>query len=219
MNIKKRHAMFNLLLCIITLGIYTFVWIATLTNDSNKICPEKATASGGKAVLLFIFTFGIYGYYWYYKLGRKVYEKNFKSGFMELFFYIIGLGLITLALTQTEVNTYAPKEADRPKQRKCALSVFLSIITFGVYFTYWYLHVTDESNTLATSETELPYADTCSLLSIVSLHWYNVYWAYKLSKTLNMKTGLCVFFSIFLNIGNLVYAQRRLNAYVATQIA
>ncbi len=219
MNIKKRYAALNLLLCVITLGIYSFYWIYTLTEDSNKICPEKATASGGKAVLLFIFTFGIYGYYWFYKLGRKIYEKNFKSGAMELFFYIIGLGIFAMFLTQTEVNLYAPKEYDLPRRRNCVLSTLLSIVTFGIYYIYWYLRITDESNCLATEENKLPYADTCYCLDVISLHYYNVYWAYKLSKTLKMRTGLCIFFSLFINLGNLIYAQRRINAYLTTQIA
>lgn len=218
MNIKKRYAMLNLLLCVITLGIYAFYWIYTLTEDSNKICPEKATASGGKAVLLFIFTFGIYGYYWYYKLGRKVYDKSFKSGAMELFFYIIGLGILVLALTQTEINTYAPAELNLPRKRNCGLSAFLSIITFGVYSLYWYLRLTDESNTLASDENKLYDGDTCAMLNAVTLHYFNIYWAYKLSKTLKMKTGLCIFFSIFINLGNMIYAQRRINAHLAAQI-
>lgn len=219
MNIKKRYAIFNLILCFITLGIYRYYWIYTMTEDSNKICPEKATACGWKAILLFIFTFGVYGYYWFYKLGHKVYAKNYKSGALELFLYIIGLGYIALFLTQTEINTYASAECTLPRKRNCFVSTLLSIITFGVYRVYWHLRIIDESNRLATPKTKLFEPDECALISYATLGFFVIYWAYKLSKTLKMKTGLCIFFSIFINLGNHIYAQRRINAYLETQIA
>lgn len=195
MQIKKRFVWMNILFCILTLGIYSIYWLYTLTEDSNKISPEYATASGGKAVLLSIFTFGIYGYYWHYKLGLKTYRK-FKSGLMELLFYICGLGFLNYVLCQTEINTYADIPNDVPKKRNTAVCVLLSIVTLGIYFAYWKMRITEESSNICP-EYPLPNGDTCHTFTLISLGFYRIYWAYKIAKKLNLSVRLCIALSFF----------------------
>ncbi len=215
MQIKKRFVWMNVIFSLLTLGIYTLYWIYTLTEDSNKISPEHATASGKKAVLLTIFTFGIYGYYWHYKLGLKTY-RQFKSGFMEVCFYIIGLGFLNLILSQTEVNTYADIPNNQPTKRNIAVCVLLSIVTFGVYFLYWQLRLTEESNNISP-EPKLPNGDTCHTLILVSLGFYRIYWAYKIAKKLGLNSTLFAVLSIFpyLPIVTLALAQSEINGVYA----
>lgn len=215
MQIKKRFIWLNILFCVITLGFYGIYWFYTLTEDSNKISPEHATASGGKAILLSIVTLGIYGYYWHYKLGLKTY-RQFRSGAMELFLCIIGLGFLNFILCQTEINTYAEIPDNIPKKRNIALSIFLSFITLGVYYLYWRLSIIEESNTICP-EIKLPNADTCHTLSLVTLHIYSLYWGYKVAKRLGLNASLCVFLNIFAEIVTLAIAQNKINKEYAVE--
>lgn len=102
MNIKKRNVALAILFTIITFGIYGIYWFVCLTNDSNTICPEKKTASGGLAFLFSIITFGIYGLYWNYKLG----DKLTGSGALYLILSIFGFGWINYILAQSEINKH-----------------------------------------------------------------------------------------------------------------
>ena len=63
----------------------------------------EATASGGMAVLFTIITFGIYSFYWAYKLGKKVGD----SGALYLVLNLFGLGIVNYALAQSKINAAA----------------------------------------------------------------------------------------------------------------
>lgn len=210
MQIKKRFIWLNILLCWVTLGIYSIYWFYTLTEDSNKISPEHATASGGKAVLLNIVTLGIYGYYWHYKLGIKTY-KQFHSGTLELFLYIIGLGFINYILCQSEINKYADVQNRVPTKRSLPISILLSIVTFGIYGAYWQMSITEESNTVCP-EIKLPNGDTCQTFSVISLGFYDLYWANKVAKRLQLNVALCVVFALLCPVVTLAVAQHKINA-------
>ncbi|MBD5631685.1 MAG: DUF4234 domain-containing protein [Clostridia bacterium] len=108
MNIKKRNVGLAILFTIITLGIYGIYWYVCLTNDSNKIAPDKKTASGGLAILFTIISFGIYGYYWNYKLG----DKLTGSGTLYLVLFIFGFGWVNYILGQSEINKHADTNND-----------------------------------------------------------------------------------------------------------
>lgn len=97
---KKRSIGLAILFTIITFGIYGIYWFICLTNDSNSICPEKATAKGGLAFLFTLITFGIYDFYWNYKLGQKLTG----SGTLYLILSLIGFGWINYILAQSEIN-------------------------------------------------------------------------------------------------------------------
>lgn len=101
--IKKRNIVLAVIFSIITFGIYGIYWFICLTNDSNKLNPEKATASGGLAILFTIITLGIYSIYWNYKLGEKVGG----SGVLYLIISLIGFGWVNCILAQSELNKHA----------------------------------------------------------------------------------------------------------------
>ncbi len=103
MEIKKRNVALAIIFTIITFGIYGIYWFVCLTNDSNKISPDKATASGGLAILFTIISFGIYGIYWNYKLG----DKLTGSGVLYLILSLIGFGWLNYILAQSEINKHA----------------------------------------------------------------------------------------------------------------
>ena len=64
------------------------------------------TASGGKALLFGIFTLGIYNFYWYYMLGKKVGDMQNASsdGGLYLFLFIFLLGFVAKILAQNAIN-------------------------------------------------------------------------------------------------------------------
>ena len=59
---KKRNIVLAIIFTIITLGIYGIYWFVCLTNDSNQMSVEEATASGGMAILFIVITLGMYGF-------------------------------------------------------------------------------------------------------------------------------------------------------------
>lgn len=97
---KKRNVALAIIFTIITIGIYGIYWFVCLTNDSNTLCPEQKTASGGMAILFTIISFGIYGIYWNYKLGEKVGG----SGILYLILSLIGFGWVNYILAQSAIN-------------------------------------------------------------------------------------------------------------------
>ena len=113
LGIKERNVVTAIILTIVTCGIYGLIWYASMTDDSNKVA-DNPTASGGTAILYTILTCGIYSIYWSYKMGKKLYEGGQKYGkdvpdnsTLYLILSIVGLGIITDVLVQTELNKFA----------------------------------------------------------------------------------------------------------------
>ena len=109
---KKRNIALCILFSIISFGIYGLYWFVKLTNDSNTICPEKKTASGGMALLFSIITGGIYTFYWMYKLGQKL--KG--SGVLYLVLCFFGFGWLNFNFAQSEINNYIDSQAAQAAQ-------------------------------------------------------------------------------------------------------
>lgn len=113
MNIRRRDIAMCILLSIVTCGIYGIYWFICLTDESNAVAGEQGT-SGGVAFLLSIVTCGIYFIYWSYKLGEKMDKarayNNVPTGSLGIVFLLLslfGLGIVTYALAQNEINKYA----------------------------------------------------------------------------------------------------------------
>lgn len=110
LTVKKRNIVLAVLFSIITCGIYTLYWFASVTTDTNKISEIK-TANGLLSLVFVWITFGIYGYYWAYKLGKKARSAaGGCGGGVYLLLYVFGLGLIDLILAQAAVNHVAEKQ-------------------------------------------------------------------------------------------------------------
>lgn len=112
----QRNIALSIVLTVVTCGIYGIYWFITLTNDANNASGHAQDGtSGGVAFLLSLVTCGIYGYYWAYKMGEKINEAkamrnmpaDSNAGILYLILNIFGLGIITYALAQNELNKMA----------------------------------------------------------------------------------------------------------------
>ena len=112
-NIQKREIATCIILSILTCGIYGIYWFICLTDDTNKICNNEKTASGGVAFLLSLVTCGIYTFYWNYMAGKRMYEAGKKYGIavadnsvLYLILSIFGLGIVNYCLIQNDLNKF-----------------------------------------------------------------------------------------------------------------
>ena len=107
----QRNVALYIVLTIVTCGIFGLYWFVVLTNDANAASGRQ----NGVALLLTIVTCGIYGLFWAYQLGQKVTEAKAQRGMMAdsnagvlyLILSLFGLGIITYALAQSELNKLA----------------------------------------------------------------------------------------------------------------
>ncbi|MBE5934581.1 MAG: DUF4234 domain-containing protein [Lachnospiraceae bacterium] len=107
--IERRDVAKCIILSLVTCGIYGIFWFIKMTDDSNQVGTTQ-TASGGMAFLFTLITCGIYGWYWAYKLGQKIDEAkgtDGNSGILYVILNICGLGIVTYALAQSELNNFA----------------------------------------------------------------------------------------------------------------
>lgn len=70
--------------------------------------------SGGMVLLLTIITCGLYGWYWLYRCGDALdqlrYSQGERAGYLGILYLLLGifsLGIISYALMQAELNSYA----------------------------------------------------------------------------------------------------------------
>lgn len=113
--IKERNIVTNILLSIVTCGIYAIIWFISLTDDVSTASDDKGT-SGGMAFLLTLITCGIYGYYWAYQMGKKMAVAQEKANIevkdnsvLYLILQICGLGIVNYCLIQSDLNAIATK--------------------------------------------------------------------------------------------------------------
>lgn len=111
MTIQKRNIAIAIIFSIVTCGIYSYYWIAKMNDEVNSFAGRTNATSGGMVVLFSILTCGIYSYYWLYKMGEAVDQvraqygrPNNSSSIVYLLLGIFGLGIVSLALMQNELN-------------------------------------------------------------------------------------------------------------------
>lgn len=111
--IKEKNIAVQIILSILTCGIYGIYWFITLTDDAGR-ANNDAEFSGGKAFVFTLLTCGIYGIYWNYKIGKEMYEANQKYGInasdnsvLYLILSLFGFSIITYCLVQNELNVLA----------------------------------------------------------------------------------------------------------------
>lgn len=113
--ITVRSIPMAIILSIITCGIYGIYWMYCLVNDLNTASGHETDTSGGMVILFSIISCGIYGYYWYYTAGGKVgeiqeYDHRPRDGYLGILYLVlnlIGLGIVSMALIQNELNKVA----------------------------------------------------------------------------------------------------------------
>ena len=113
--IQQRNIAVAIVLSIVTCGIYSIYWFIVLSDDVGR-ANNNPKISGGIAFLLNLVTCGIYGIYWSYKMGKEMFEANQKAGIsssdnsiLYLILSLFGFQIITWAILQNEVNTFAAK--------------------------------------------------------------------------------------------------------------
>ena len=96
-------------LCIITCGIYGYVWLyqllSTMYRQNNQ--PNNA----GIDIVLYIVTCGIYGFYLNYKLGKMESEMHHRLGMPpkddSVLYLVLGifiLWIVVYAIIQSNIN-------------------------------------------------------------------------------------------------------------------
>ena len=113
MYIRYRNVAVCILLSFVTCGLYGLYWFVCMTDEANAVSGEPDT-SGGAALLLSLVTCGIYYFYWNYKMGDKLDKARAYNGvatgslgIVFLLLSIFGLGIVSEALAQNEINKYA----------------------------------------------------------------------------------------------------------------
>lgn len=114
--IKERNVVVQILLSLITCGIYGIYWFVTLTDDAARKA-EDPNFSGVKSFLFTLITCGIYGWYWYYKMGKTMYTAGQKNGVeladnsvIYLILGIFGLGIVNYCIIQSDLNKLAQNQ-------------------------------------------------------------------------------------------------------------
>ena len=109
--IQSRNIATCIILFIVTCGIYGIYWLICLVNDVNEV-SENNGSSGGIVFLLSLVTCNIYLLYWMYKTGGDInaaqnmrgIRGDSSSGLIYLILTLVGLGIISYALIQNELN-------------------------------------------------------------------------------------------------------------------
>lgn len=112
--IEKKNIALCIVFSVITCGLYTWYWLFSLAEDVNAVSRRAEGTSGGLVVLFTVITCGIYGWYWLYKAGDALEQLRMEQGrsqgylaILYLLLAIFGLGIISYALMQSELNEYA----------------------------------------------------------------------------------------------------------------
>ena len=106
----------SVILTIITCGIYGLVWQYKQMKVLNSWLNRKEY-SFGKWLLLGIITCGIYGVYNEYKMARGIIEVQQQNKLLVnnvaticLIMTLIGLGIVSTAIQQSEINKFYIKQ-------------------------------------------------------------------------------------------------------------
>ena len=114
-GIARRELVTCILLTIITCGIYGLYWMVCMVDDLNKASNEPQPTTGGTVVLLSIITCGIYSFIWMYRAGEQLCRaRQIRYGYpgennsvLYLVLSLLGLGIVSYCLIQTELNKFA----------------------------------------------------------------------------------------------------------------
>ena len=113
--IQKRDIVTNIILTIVTCGIYGLYWFVCMTNDARAISGDERL-SGGKCLLFTIITCGLYGYYWCYIMAKTLMQTKGKYGLpaddnsiLYIILCLVGLTIVNYCLIQNDLNTISDK--------------------------------------------------------------------------------------------------------------
>ena len=82
-----------------------------LNDEINELAGDPQATSGGMVFLLTLITCGIYGWFWFYKMGENVDaiknsrgEASSNSPIIYLVIGLFGLGIVNYCLMQDTIN-------------------------------------------------------------------------------------------------------------------
>lgn len=108
---EEKNIVLNIILSIITCGIYGIVWFIQMTDEAKEYSEDVNMQSGAMAFLLTLVTCGIYGIYWAYQMGKMIsaaQEKNniptTDNSVLYLVLQLFGLSIVNYCLMQNELN-------------------------------------------------------------------------------------------------------------------
>lgn len=108
---EERNIVLNIILTIITCGIYGIVWFIQLTDDAREYSGDETMQSGGLAFLFSLITCGLYTFYWDYKMGKLIEQAESKSGLpakdnsiIYIILQLFSLGIVNYCLMQSDLN-------------------------------------------------------------------------------------------------------------------
>ncbi|QGQ97504.1 DUF4234 domain-containing protein [Paenibacillus psychroresistens] len=111
--IRQKSLATEIVLTLITCGIYGIFWFIALTNDVGELSGDPEF-TGGKHFLLTIVTCGIWGFIWAYQVGKHIAEAQHRRGqfvtdnsVLYLVLNFVGLSIVVYALVQSDVNKLA----------------------------------------------------------------------------------------------------------------
>ena len=120
MFISKRDLVLNIILTIVTCGLWGIVWEVRIADDIKLLTGEESLVSGIVLVLLSLVTCGIYFIFWVYNAGNKLelvkagYGLPTESkGLVYVVLSIFGFSIVALALMQNDLNTVADINLDK----------------------------------------------------------------------------------------------------------
>lgn len=111
--VQERSIALNVILTIVTCGIYGLVWLYLLAKDVNEL-----SAAQGKpqmtdpilVVLLSIMTCGLYEIYFFYQAGKAMYNLDSKVRLGDdstlLAILAIFAEIVSMAILQNSINTF-----------------------------------------------------------------------------------------------------------------
>lgn len=93
-----------------TCGLYLIYLIYAVDRDLNELMHFDGN-QGMMDILFTLMTCGLYSIYWYYKVGRQLEDLQYDYGIrpasisiLTLVLAIFGLSIISMAITQSELN-------------------------------------------------------------------------------------------------------------------
>ena len=109
---EERNIVLNLILTIITCGIYGLVWFVQITDDAREYSGDTEIQSGVLALVLTIITCGLYGFYWDYKMAKMLQDAQSKNNLpandntiMYVILHLVRLEIVNYCLMQNDLNT------------------------------------------------------------------------------------------------------------------
>ena len=115
--VQRKNIAVAIILSIVTCGIYGIIWFININDDVNRVSGNTGATSGGVAFLLPIVTCNIYGLYWMYKMGERLdtaaaqhNQAPQSRGMLYLLLSFFGLSIVSYALMQDSLNSYASDE-------------------------------------------------------------------------------------------------------------